>query len=57
MIEVEEFPALGRQHGVRSVPLTVVNELTQIAGMVTEPEFVEKVIQCGVREQPDSAPG
>ena len=56
VVELEEFPALGRQYGVRSVPLTVVNELIQIAGVVTESEFVEKIIQCGVRQQPDSAP-
>ena len=56
VVEIEEFPALARQYGVRSVPLTVVNELTQIAGSVTESEFVEKIIQCGVRRQTDSAP-
>ncbi|MDA1129481.1 MAG: thioredoxin family protein [Chloroflexi bacterium] len=56
VIEIEEFTALGQRYGVRSVPLTVVNELTQIAGVVTESEFVEKIIQCGVREQADSAP-
>ena len=56
VVEIEEFPALGRQYGVRSVPLTVVNELTQIAGVVPESEFVEKIIQCGVRQQADSAP-
>ena len=56
VVEMEEFPALAQQYGVRSVPLTVVNELTQIAGLVTETEFVEKIIQCGVRQQPDSAP-
>ena len=56
VVEIEEFPALVRQYGVRSVPLTVINELTQIAGVVTESEFVEKIIQCGVRQQPDAAP-
>ena len=56
VVEIEEFPALAQQYGVRSVPLTVVNELTQFAGVVTETEFVEKIIQCGVRRQPDSAP-
>ena len=56
VVEVEEFPALGQRYGVRSVPLTVVNELTQIAGLVTEAEFVEKIMDCGVRQQPDSAP-
>lgn len=56
VVEVEEFPALGQHYGVRSVPLTVVNELTQIVGVVTESEFVENIIQCGVRQQPGSAP-
>ena len=56
VVEIEEFPALGRQYGVRSVPLTVVNEFTQIAGVVTEAEFVEKIIRCGARQQPDAAP-
>jgi predicted DsbA family dithiol-disulfide isomerase len=56
VIEAEELPALAQQYGVRSVPFTVVNELTQIAGVVTEAEFVEKIIQCGVRQQADSAP-
>ena len=56
VVEIEEFPALGRQYGVRSVPLTVVNDLTQIAGVVNEAEFVAKIIQCGVRQQTDSAP-
>ena len=56
VVEIEEFPALARHYGVRSVPLTVVNEFTQIAGVVTEAEFVEKIIQCGARQQPDSAP-
>jgi glutaredoxin-like protein len=56
VVEIEEFPALAQQYGVRSVPLTVVNELTQIAGLVTETEFVEKIIQCGVRRQTDSTP-
>ena len=55
VVEIEEFPALAQQYGVRSVPLTVVNELTQIAGVVSEAEFVEKVIQCGVRQPTDSA--
>ena len=56
VVEIEEFPALGQKYGARSVPLTVVNELTQIAGVVTESEFVEKILQCGVRQEPDSAP-
>ena len=56
VVEIEEFPALAQQYSVRSVPFTVVNELTQIPGLVTESEFVEKIIQCGVRQESDSAP-
>lgn len=56
VIEIEEFPALAQQYGIRSVPVAVINESTRIAGMVTEAEFVEKVIQCGVRQELDSAP-
>ncbi len=56
VVEIEEFPALAQQYSVRSVPFTVVNELTQIPGLVTESEFVEKIIQCGVRQESNSAP-
>ena len=56
VVEIEEFPALTQKYSVRSVPCTVVNELTQIPGLVTESEFVEKIMQCGVRQESNSAP-
>jgi hypothetical protein len=56
VVEIEEFPALAQKYGVRSVPFTVVNEFTQIAGVVGEAEFVEKVLQCGVQKNSKSAP-
>ncbi len=56
VVEIEEFPALAQQYGVRSVPMTVVNEFTQIAGLVSEADFVEKIVQCGVRQDSQSAP-
>jgi len=56
VVEIEEFPALTQKYSVRSVPCTVVNELTQIPGLVTESEFVEKIIQCGVRQESNSLP-
>ena len=56
VVEIEEFPALARQYGVRSVPVTVVNEFTQVAGLVSEAEFVEKIVQWGVRQESESAP-
>ena len=49
VIELQEFPALGRKYGVRSVPLTVINDFTQALGVVLEPELVDKVVEAGVR--------
>ena len=54
VIEVQEFPALAQTDGVRSVPLTVINEYTRFTGAVPEAEFVQKVLEAGVR-QPEAA--
>jgi predicted DsbA family dithiol-disulfide isomerase len=48
VVEVQEFPTLAQRYSVRSVPLTVINEYTRLAGAVRESEFVEKVLQAGV---------
>ena len=48
VIETEEFPVLVRQYGIRSVPMTIINEITRISGIPSEQEFVDKVLQCGV---------
>jgi glutaredoxin-like protein len=55
VIELQEFPALGNKYGIRSVPLTVINDYTQAVGVVLEPELVAKVVEAGVRkvEKPD----
>ncbi|MDA0264588.1 MAG: thioredoxin family protein [Chloroflexi bacterium] len=57
VVEIEEFPALGQRYGFRAVPHTVVNEHTHIPGLVSEPEYVEKIIQCGMRQPTDPAQG
>ena len=49
VIEIQEFPALGQTYGVRSVPLTVINEHIRFTGAVTETQFIEKVMEAGVR--------
>ena len=54
VIETEEFPVLVQQYGIRSVPITIINDLTQISGLTSEQEFVDKVLQCGVRNEADS---
>ena len=56
VIEIEEFPALARKYGIRSVPMTIVNEITKITGLTSEQEFVDKILQCGVRRESASAP-
>jgi len=58
VVEIGEFPDLGRAYGVRSVPLTVINEYTRFAGVVTEAEFVQRLLAVGVRgtEEPPAEP-
>jgi len=56
IIEIEEFPALVQQYGIRSVPMTIVNEITKITGLTSEQEFVDKILQCGARKEPESIP-
>ena len=56
VVEIEEFPALAQQYGIRAVPMTIINEFTQVAGLESEQDFVEKVLRCGVRNESASAP-
>ena len=55
VIKTEEFPALVQQYGIRSVPMTIINELTQVSGLTSEQEFVDKILQCGVLDESESA--
>lgn len=48
VIEAEEFPELARRYGVRQVPLTIINEFATVAGMVSQDELLERVLQAGV---------
>ncbi len=50
VVEIQEFPALTRAYGVRSVPSTVINEYIRFAGVVAESQLLEKVLQAGIRE-------
>ena len=54
VVEVSEFPSLGQMYSVRSVPQTVINEVIRFNGAVTEGDFVDKVVQAGVREEEDA---
>ena len=48
VIEAEEFPDLARRYGLRQVPLTVINEFSTMAGMVSENELLDRVMQVGL---------
>ena len=54
VVEVSEFPSLGQMYSVRSVPQTVVNEAMRFTGAISEGDFVDKVVQLGVRENEDA---
>ena len=47
VVEIQEFPALSRTYGIRSVPATVINEHVRFAGPVTEAQLLEKTLQAG----------
>ena len=51
VVEVSEFPSLAQLYTVRSVPQTVINEVIRFTGALSEPEFIDKVLQAGVREE------
>ena len=52
VVEAEEFPTLAQSYGVRSVPLTVINEFVRFAGALTETDLLDKVLQAGVQPAP-----
>ena len=65
VIEVEEFPSLAQMYSVRGVPKTVmgtgsqlsgVGPPVQFAGAVPEAEFLEKVLEVGVKQGPEDPP-
>ena len=65
VIEVEEFPSLAQMYNVRGVPKTVMGTLSQLAGIspqvqfvgaVPEAEFVEKVLEAGVKATSEDVP-
>ena len=41
VIEVQEFPELGREFGVRGVPLTVINVVISFTGAANEQMLLE----------------
>lgn len=54
VVEVREFPNLANEYRVTSVPLTVVNEVVRLSGVVSELELLEKVTQVGYAESEEA---
>ncbi len=61
IVEASEFPALSQTYAVRGVPKTVITPVSQsqiaggipgvqFVGAVPEQEFVEKVLEVGIKE-------
>ena len=57
VVEIQEFPALAQNYGIRSVPFTVINEHIRFGGAVTESQLLEKVLQAGVRGEGNGPSG
>jgi len=44
MVEATEFPQLSHRYGVRSVPLTVVNDKPGVTGAMPEAHFLDHIL-------------
>ncbi len=44
MVEATEFPQLSHRYGVRSVPLTVVNDKPAVTGAMPEAHFLDRIL-------------
>lgn len=47
VVEVQEFPDLGRKYQVRGVPMTIVNDLQTLVGNVGGGQLLGAVLQAG----------
>jgi predicted DsbA family dithiol-disulfide isomerase len=45
MIEVTEFPELGKEAGVKAVPKTIVNHFVDLEGALPEDQFIDRIIK------------
>jgi glutaredoxin-like protein len=54
VIEVNEFPELGKRYNVEAVPLTVIEDRVAIPGAVAEKDLVEQVLKAA--ESPAAQP-
>jgi predicted DsbA family dithiol-disulfide isomerase len=55
VVEVQEFPHLARLYGVRSVPLTVINNKSAFVGGANEDMLLDRVLETVELERDNSA--
>ncbi len=49
VVEIQEFPNLSDRYEVFSVPKTVMNDVAEVTGAVSEAAFLEKVMEGYVK--------
>ena len=55
VVEVQEFPQIGRAYRVSGVPKTVINDSVQFAGAVTEETFIRRIMEAVGQQEADEA--
>ena len=56
VVEVQEFPNLGRKHNVMSVPRTIINDTVDFTGAVSEAVLLQRVLEAvGVEPTSDDS--
>lgn len=55
VVEVQEFPYLARLYGVRSVPMTVINNKTAFVGGANEDILLDRMLETVELERENSA--
>ena len=56
-VEINEFPRLGQQLGIRAVPFTVIGEKAAVAGALDEAALAEQVLQAASGDTLTTAQG
>ena len=45
VVEVQEFPDLARRYRVMGVPKTIINDVAELSGAVSEEAFLSAIVQ------------
>jgi len=50
VVEVSEYPNLARMYNVTAVPKTIINQLLQLSGVVSEDQLTKKILEAGMQK-------